>query len=126
MRLLFAMLLLFAVSCLSLNEGTNTFVKESLNSNHVKKAVLSLRQSGATVADSYQVTITEAGNNFDTDKVGNTFTVDANHIEAILDSASINFVWLANDTLQIDYDKELNTFIKEPYVARVVVIYKAR
>jgi len=49
-------------SCSSLNDtGTNTFIKESSNKQHDKKAILFLKEAVATVADSYQVTV--CGNN---------------------------------------------------------------
>lgn len=111
------------VSCLSLDEGLNTLIKESVNNKQTKKAVLFIRQSGATVADSYQVTIIEADKEFDERKAGNTFTVEADANGAMLDSSSINFTWLTADTLQINYDKKLRTFIKERYMDSVVVIY---
>ncbi len=98
-------------SCLPLgDDGINSFIKESW----------------ATVSDSYQVTIMDYNNKFDKRKVGNTFTVDTDHNKAPLDSTSINFNWLSNDTLQIDYDKRLRTFIQEKNVQGVTIIYQAR
>ena len=85
-----------------------------------------LHEAGATVSDSYQVTVTDYNNKFDKSKVGNTFTFDTDHDKAPLDSTSINFNWLSNDTLQIDYDKRLRTFIQEKNVQGVTIIYQAR
>jgi hypothetical protein len=113
-------------SCSLLGDGTNTFVKESSNKIRNKKAVLFLRQAGATVGDSYQVSIMDNSDEFDKSEVGNTFTVDTNHGETWLNSNSINFIWLRNDTLQIDYDKKLRTFIQERRVNGVSILYKAR
>ena len=115
-------------SCLSspLSDGSDTIIKESSNERHDKKTILFLRQAGATVGDSYQVTVMGFNNKFDTTSVGNTFTVDTDHNKTSLDSTSINFTWLSNDTLQIDYDKLLRTFIQEQKVAGVTIIYKAR
>lgn len=113
-------------SCSSLEDGSNTVIKESINKRNEKKAILFLRESGATVADSYQVTVLSSAGIFDTSKVGNTFTVDDNHRQTALDSASINFTWRADDTLQIDYDKKLRTFTQENSVDGITVIYKAR
>jgi hypothetical protein len=85
-----------------------------------------LRQAGATVGDYYQVTVMSFNKKFDTTSIGNTFTVDADHNKTLLDSISINFTWLSNDTLQIDYDKLLRTFIQERKVEGMTIIYKAR
>lgn len=113
-------------SCLSLGDGSDTIVKESANNKQDKKAILFLREAGATVSDSYQVTVMEYSAKFDTTSVGNTFTVDRDHNKTFLDSNSINFNWQSNDTLQIDYDKKLRTFIQKMKVAGVTIIYKAR
>ena len=85
-----------------------------------------LKEAGATVSDSYQVTICDNDHTLDNEEVGNTFTVDTNHGETFLDTASINFTWLSNDSLQIDYDKKLRTFIQKKKVKGVTIIYNAR
>ncbi len=64
-------------SCNLLGDGSNTLIKDSANVGHNKKVFLFLREAGTTVANSYQVTINDFENKFDTSKVGNTFTVDA-------------------------------------------------
>ncbi len=113
-------------SCSLLGDGANTLIKESSNKRHYKKAVLFLREAGATVSDSYQVTVMDYSNKFDKSQVGNTFTVDTNHGETWFDSASINFSWLSDDILLIDFDKKLRTFIQEKKVQGVTIIYKPR
>ena len=116
-----------ACSPLAGNTGTNTFVKESSNGRHSKKAILFLKEAGATVADSYQVTIANIQHALDTtDEVGNTFTVDENHGATLLDTNSVGFTWLDNDTLQIDYDKKLRTFTQKSHVDGVTIVYKPR
>ena len=118
--------ILVLTSCSLLGDGTNTFVKESSNKIRDKKAVLFLRQAGATVGDSYQVSIMDNNDEFDKSEVGNTFTVDTNHGETWLNSNSISFIWLRNDTLQIEYDKKLRTFVQERIVNGVYILYKAK
>ena len=114
-------------SCSSSSDtGTNSLIKESSDQGHHKKAILFLKEAGATVADSYQVTVCDNDQTLDRGEVGNTFTVDTNHGKTILDSASINFTWLSSDTLQIDYDKKLRTFTQNTNVDSVTIIYKAR
>jgi hypothetical protein len=113
-------------SCIFTDTGTNTLIKESINKTQTKKAILFLKEAGATVADSYQVMMTNNNHKLDKGEVGNTFTVDTNHGDTWLNANSINFTWLNNDTLQIDYDKKLRTFIKENKVDNVTIIYKPR
>ena len=59
-------------------------------------------------------------------EIGNTFTVDRNHSATVLDSTSIRFNWISNDILQIDFDKNLRTFIEKKKVNTVTVTYIAR
>jgi len=115
------------ISCSSLpGDGSNTLVKESANTKHTKKSILFLRQAGATVADSYQVSVLDYKSRFDTVAVGNVFTTDDDHGKANLNPKAINFIWLANDTLEISYDKNLRTFIKEKSVDGVTIVYKVK
>ena len=67
----------------------------------------SLFGDGSTVANSYQVSITDYKTEFDTLAVGNVFTVDDDHGKANLNPKAINFNWLSDDTLEISYDKNL-------------------
>jgi len=113
-------------SCIFTDTGTNTLLKETANKTQTKKAILFLKEAGATVADSYQVTVANNDHNFDKSEVGNAFTVDTNHGDTWFNTNSINFTWLSKDTLQIDYDKKLRTFIQENKVDGVTIIYKPR
>ncbi|WP_426668017.1 hypothetical protein ACPPVU_18265 [Mucilaginibacter sp. McL0603] len=114
-------------SCFSLlGDGSNTLVKEDANSKHSKKAILFLREAGATVANSYQVSVTDYKTEFDTVAVGNVFTVDDDHGKANLNPKAINFNWIADDTVEISYDKNLRTFIQEKKIDGVAVVYKTK
>ena len=115
------------VSCFLLGDdtGINTFVKESSNARQDKKAILFLKEASLS-SDSYQVIICNNNHKLDKGEVGNTFTVDTNYDSTFLDKKSINFTWFGNDTLEIDYDKKLRTFIQEKNVDGVTIIYKAR
>ena len=114
-------------SCFSLGDdtGLNTFVKESSSGRQDKKAILFLKESSLS-SDSYQVIVCDNNHKLDKGEVGNTFTVDTNYDSTFLDKESINFTWFGNDTLQIDYDKKLRTFIQEKKVDDVVIIYKTK
>jgi hypothetical protein len=114
-------------SCFSLlGDGSNTFVKESANNKQSKKAVLFLREAGATVANSYQVSITDYKTEFDTAAVGNVFTVDGDHGKVNLDSKAINFNWVSDDIIEISYYKDLRTFIQEKSIDGVTIVYKPK
>lgn len=84
--------LTFAVySCSSLSDdGSTTLIKEIANKKQDKKAILFLRESGATVSDSYQVIITGNKHKLTKSEVGNTFTVDTDHGKTWLEPTSIN------------------------------------
>ncbi|MEO7313414.1 MAG: hypothetical protein ABIX01_23730 [Chitinophagaceae bacterium] len=120
------MILILSSCAISGDTGTNSLLKESQNSRQDKKAILFLKEAGATVSDSYQVVIRDVNYKLDKAEVGDVFTVDPNHSRAQLDTGSINLVWLGNDTLQIDFDKKLRTLIKKENFAGVTIIYQAR
>jgi hypothetical protein len=112
-------------SCYSLSDGgSNTLVKESTNNVHSKKAILFLREAGATVANSYQVSIIDYKTKFDTVAIGNTFTADDNHGKANLNPGAVNFKWLSDDTVEISYNKNLRTYIQKRTMDGVAIIYK--
>lgn len=115
------------ISCRPLlGDGSDTVVKQSSNNKHTKKAILFLREANATVANSYQVSIIDYKTNFDTLMVGNVFTVDDNHGKARLNLKAVDFNWIADDTLEINYDKNLRTFIQEKVVDGITVVYKEK
>ena len=109
-----------------LGDENTTLIKYSSNSDKTKKAVLLQNDGNATVDLSLQVSILDYNYNLSGKDIGNTFTVDRNHTSAVIDSTSIKFCWVSNDTLQIDYDKNLRTFIQEKKVNDVTVIYIAK
>lgn len=76
--------------------------------------------------NSLQVVIAGYDHELENREVGNTFTVDSDHNSTTQDSSSINFTWLSNDTLKIDFDKKLRTFIQNRSVDGVTIIYEAR
>lgn len=115
-------------SCISdlSSDGSNTIIKERSNYTPDKKAILFLREAGATVANSYQISVINNKDLFDSLGVGNTFVADNNHNEIIIDSNSINLKWQANDTLVVDYDKNLRIFKMEKNVLGVTILFQAR
>ena len=113
------------VSCL-FDDPSTTLIKEIPNSVQTKKVVLLQNNGNATVDLSLHVSILDYNYKLSGKEIGNTFTVDGNHSTAKLDSTSIKFDWISNDTLQIDYDKNLRTFIQEKRVKGVTIVYIER
>jgi hypothetical protein len=125
--ILLSTIIFSATSCFQIFDvGKNYSLKEAYNKKGSKKAILFSKEGNATSDNSLQVTVEGYDYKFDKTAVGNTFTVDSDHNSAKQDSSSINFTWLTNDTLQIDYDKKLRVFIQEKKVEDVVVLYKSR
>ena len=105
-------LTIFLTSCINLFDAPQmTLVKTASNLGRTKKAVLLQDAGNATVDRSLQVSIFNDDYTVSGKEIGNTFTVDRNHGATVLDAASINLSWLSNDTLQIDFDQKLKTFI---------------
>lgn len=127
-RFLILVLIAFSMltSCLNMGDGTDRIIKEIPNNKHNKKAVLFLREAGATVGDSYQLSIVDYKETFDTTAVGNTFTFDDDHGKARLDPKCIDIKWPSNDTVELRYDKMLRTFIQEKAVDGVTIVYKTK
>lgn len=120
-------LAIILTSCISneLSNGTNTIIKQLANPNKTKKVILFSREAGATVDNSYQLSIIDFNSKFDTTSVGNTFTVDADHNEKLsLRPDLVNLKWISNDTLKIEYNSGLRTFIKNEKVDNIKVIYE--
>ena len=127
-RLLSVFLLMTTLSgCLDLvGDSVNSLITDKANIVHTKKAMLFLKEGGATESDSYQVSIVGYHEQFDTLAVGNTFIVDSDHGKAWLNPKCIELKWLANDTLAITYDSKLRTFLQNKTVGSVTVIYQQK
>ena len=121
------MVVLILTSCFQIFDvGNNTLVKETYNNNASKKAILFFKGENATSDISLQVIIAGYDHELKKQEVGNAFTVDSDHNATKQDSSSIDFIWLTNDTLKIEYDKKLRTFIMETKVQGVNILYKSR
>jgi hypothetical protein len=117
----------FATSCFQIfDSGPNKILKESYNREQSKKAILFLKGGNATTDNSLQVTISDYDYELDKTEVGNTLTTDTDHNKTNLDSASVNFKWISNDTILLDYDKNLRIFLRNEIVNGVYVKYLSR
>lgn len=109
-----------------LSDTSTTLIKSASNTNKNKKAVLLHNDGNAAVDFSLQVSILDNGYTLTGKELGNAFIVDGNHGATSLDSNSINFKWLSDDTLQIEYDKKLSVFLQEKSIEGVTINYMAR
>ncbi len=128
-KISFGLLISFVIlsSCTDIVHGTkNTIIKEYVNAARNRKAIVFLKESGATVADSYQVLVTKQDHVLENSEVGNAFTVDTNHGQAGLDSGSIKLFWISNDSLLIEYGKKLRAFIRAAKVDGVSILYRPK
>jgi hypothetical protein len=118
-------LISLGISCIQIFEpGPATFVKSIENSSNNKQAIMFIKGGNATSADSYQISIKSTDEKLGAVEVGNTFTCDGDHGKAFPDSNSIKMQWLTNTNLQITYDKNIRTFVKEKKVDGIDVVYK--
>ncbi len=123
-NLLYTVLLF--VSCGFPLDTSSIMIKENFNPRKTRRAVLLENDENATVGYSLQVSIYKSSYKLSGKEIGNTFTVDDNHGASSLDSTSINFQWVSDDTLMIDYKRNLRTFIQEKSIEGVNILYKPR
>ena len=124
--ILSAVLLIISARCLELGTGKSVLLRETSNEIKSRKAILLDNGGNATTDNSLQVSVLNYGAKVSDTELGNTFTVDSNHGAAKQDTSSIEFRWLANDTLQITYDQKLRTFIQRKNVNGVTVLYQPK
>lgn len=123
-----AIIILFSLvlTACDLGGSNNVVLKQSYNTNKEKRAVLFLKENGATSDNSLQVSILSSNHELSKEEAGNVFTVDSNHDSTSQNENSINILWISIDTLKIEYDKRLRTFIKESSLAGVTILYEAK
>jgi hypothetical protein len=127
MKLVITLLsVLLLEGCQLAGEMPITILQEKYNRDKTKGAILFLKEGGATVADSYQVSVFNVGDNPSQSASGNVFIVDDNHGSAPLDANSLTIAWLSNDSMQIEYDKRLRTFLQEKEINGVLVMYQTK
>ena len=110
--------------CFQLFEtGENTVSRIIYNPSKNKQVILFTKDGDATVPNSIQVSILDGNEKLDKSEGGNTFTLK---YDALLDSNTINFKWLDDTHLLINYDKKLQTYIQNNKVNNVLIEYKAQ
>lgn len=116
---------LILTSC-DLGGSNNFLLREIYSTTNGKKAVLFLKENGATSDNSLQVSILSGDQKLSKDEAGNVFTVDSNHDSTNQNRNSMNIQWISDDTLKIEYDKRLRTFIMKSNFAGIQIIYESK
>jgi hypothetical protein len=110
-------------SCTILDSGENTVISEIYNKQKNKKVILFIKGGNATVDNSFQLLISKADYKLNNKDVGNIFVVDSNHNNAVIDSVCVTARWISNDSIMIEYDKQLRTFRKDSVFDNVKILY---
>ncbi len=121
---LFLLFLLFVLySCIDFSDSKNEILKESTNYEGMKSCILFIKSGGATVGDSYQISVRPRQYNLKDSDTGNVFIAD-DHDGAIgSDTSRVNFEWLSFDTLKISFDKKLRVFKMDSKTEGAIIIY---
>jgi hypothetical protein len=115
-------LLLFTIifsSCNIADDSSNEIIKEVLNGGN-KKAVLFYKYGGATVPDSYQVSIMSINKVLAKEEAGNVFTCKD------FGKETISIKWLSKDSLLIEYKKKVVVYIKKTKIDGVSILYREK
>lgn len=115
----FGLRLLTAASC------DNELLSETVSPDHEYKAVVFVRNCGATSAYSTQVSVLKTGD-FVGNDAGNAFTSDGNHGIAADGPGGgpvVRAKWTARRNIMIEHDSDARVFHAEPVVGEVNVTY---
>ena len=119
----FIYIVLIFSSCIDLTDSRNEIIKQETSGNGEKKCILFIKSGGATVVDSYQISMLLSNDKLKDSDVGNIFIADNYNYSISNDTSKVNFIWLSNDTLKISFDKSLRVFITKTKVSDVTIIY---
>jgi hypothetical protein len=127
MRSLFVIILMITfqlVSCIDLaSDNTNEKIFETSAPGQIKKSILFIKSCGATVGDSYQVSIVPYQTMLKDSDTGNVFIADSHNGAISADTSKIKIDWLTADTLKVSFDKALRVFKSNKKVEGIVVMY---
>jgi hypothetical protein len=115
MRLVSLIMLLVFIACNIAGESSNEILKQVSNGEG-EKAILFTKYGGSTVSNSTQVSILEENEQLSDRQTGNIFTCNQSDV--------VKMQWLSADTLEISYDKNIQTYIKEEKMNGISVVYK--
>ena len=120
----FIVTFLILSSCVDLMENNdNEIIKERTDNKGIKNCILFVKAGGATVGDSYQISILPFQEKLRDSDTGNIFIADDHDGSISYDTSRVNFKWLSFDTLKVSFDKRLRIFKMIKKIQDAVIIY---
>ncbi|MBX9782615.1 MAG: hypothetical protein K2X48_04890 [Chitinophagaceae bacterium] len=110
-------------SCIDLSDNKNEIVKRSSDYKGIKNSILFIKSGGATVGDSYQISILSYQDKLKDSDIGNIFIADDHDSAISSDTSRVNFVWISFDTLKVSFDKRLRVFKMETKMKDATIVY---
>jgi hypothetical protein len=101
----------------------NTVIKETPNTLESLKLTLFIKEGGATVGNSYQISALPVDAGINDSDIGNLFVADAHDGPISEDTSRVTFHWVGNDTAVVSFDQKLRVFKKETKIGSLVIIY---
>ena len=109
MRNVFIIVSLFVLlleSCINLSSNnTNEKIIEVSDRTRIRKAILFIKSGGATVGDSYHISIFPYQMMLKDSDTGNAFIADYHDGAIPSDTSEIRLNWIGSDTLKVSFSK---------------------
>jgi hypothetical protein len=119
----FLFILVILQSCIDIANSENEIVKQRRDYKNIRNCILFIKNGGATVGDSYQISILSFQDKLSDSDTGNIFVADDRNGSISSDTSRINFEWIGLDTLNINFDKSLRVFKMKTKASDVTIIY---
>jgi hypothetical protein len=110
-------------SCIELSDNKNEIIFETTDYNSARNSILFIKSGGATVGDSYQISVLPYQDKLKDSDTGNVFIADDHDGSISNDTSRVNVRWLGYDTLKISFDKSLRVFKMNTKAKNVIIIY---
>jgi hypothetical protein len=111
-------------ACTLFDDGDNILQQEVYNLNRSKKAILFLKEGNATTDNSLHISILQSNESLNASDNGNVLTADSNRSKVSLGINVVKLDWRGNDTLIVEMNKDLRTFVKKTQIEGVIILYK--
>jgi hypothetical protein len=98
-------------------------LKKQIAYDGMKNCILFIKSAGATVGDSYQISILPYQDNLKDSDSGNIFIADDHGGGINSDTSWVNFEWLSFDTLKVSFNKRLRVFKMNTKLKDATIIY---
>lgn len=124
-KTLYLFLLFYFNSCIDITDNKNEIIKQRTDNESLMNCILFIKSGGATVGDSYQISIIPYQKKLSTSQIGNVFIADDHDGGIISDTSRVNFRWVTVDTLKISFDKRLRIFKMTTKTKDATIIYES-